>query len=143
MLSGNEREALIRVADQLSIELGYVGGEEVPGAHSSLGREDGALTGILNSDDEWLVSRVRRALAKLAVALDGEVSEGTSGRAVAAALDGAEMVMRGELVRGDAAQLPALLPSFVFMVALPVVDQDRALQLSKRTARLLAGALGD
>jgi hypothetical protein len=142
VLAGNEREALLLVADQLSIELGYAGGEEVPGAHSPLGGEDGAMAGILNTEDELLVARVRQALAKVAAALDGEGSEGASGRAVGAALDGAEMVMRGELVRGNAAQLPALMPSFVFLVSLPVVDQDRALELSRRAARLLEGALG-
>ena len=50
--------------------------------------------------------------------------------------------MRGELVSGNAAQLPALMPSFVFLVALPVVDQDRALELSRRTSELIDGVLG-
>jgi hypothetical protein len=50
--------------------------------------------------------------------------------------------MRGELMRGNSAQLPTLMPSFVFLVALVVVDQDRALELSARTAELIEGALG-
>jgi hypothetical protein len=50
--------------------------------------------------------------------------------------------MRGELVSGNAARLPALMPSFVFLVTLPVVDQDRAIELSRKTARLVEGALG-
>jgi hypothetical protein len=141
VLAGSEREALLGVADQLSIELGYAEGEEIPGAHSPLGGEEGALAGILNSEDELLVASVRRGLAKVVAALGGEGSDGASGRAVGAALDGAEMVMRGELVSGNAAKLPALMPSFVYLVTLPVVDQDRALELSKRTARLLEGAL--
>ena len=62
--------------------------------------------------------------------------------AVGAALDGAEMVMRGELVSGNAGQLPALMPSFVFLVALPVVTEDEALDLSKRMARLVEGRWG-
>jgi hypothetical protein len=45
--------------------------------------------------------------------------------------------MRGELLSGNAAQLPQLLPSFVFLVALPIVDQDRALELSRRTSELI------
>jgi hypothetical protein len=135
VLAGNEREALLAVADQLSIELGYAEGEEVPGAHSPLGGDEGPMAGMLNTEDELLVARVRRALAKVAAALDGD------GAAVGAALDGAEMVMRGELVSGNAARLPALMPSFVFLVALPAVDQDRALELSRRTARLVEGAL--
>ena len=58
-----------------------------------------------------------------------------------AALDGVEMVIRGELVRGNAGQLPALMPSFVFVVTLPIVKQDEALTLSQRTSELIKGAL--
>jgi hypothetical protein len=140
VLAGNERDALLQVADQLSIELGYTGGEGPPGAGSPLGGE-GPMAGILNSEDELLVARVRHGLAQIAAALGNEGSGGASSNAVGAALDGAEMVMRGELVSGNAARLPALMPSFVFLVALPMVDQDRALELSRRTARLVEGAL--
>lgn len=129
------------MADQLSIELGYAEGEKVPDADSPLGVEGGAMDGILNSEDELLVARVRSGLAKVAAALGSESLEGASRSAVGAALGGAEMVMRGELVSGNADRLPALMPSFVFLVALPVVDQDRALELSRRTERLVEGAL--
>ena len=44
---------------------------------------------------------------------------------------------------GNAGQLPALLPGFVFLVALPVVDQDRALELSKRPRRWSRGRSGE
>jgi hypothetical protein len=141
VLAGNERDALLRAADQLSIELGYDGREEPPGARSPLGGE-GPMAGILNSEDELLVAGVRRGLAKVAAALDGEAAEGTSECAVGAALDGAEMVIRGELVSGNADRLPALMPSFVFLVALPMVDQDRAIELSRRTEQLVERALG-
>jgi hypothetical protein len=142
VLAGKDREALPGVVDQLSVELGYAEGEELPGAHSPLSGEEGAMAGILNSEDELLVAGVRHGLAKIAAALGSEGSEGTSGRAVSAALDGAEMVMRGELVRGKAEQLPPLMPSFVFLVALTVVDQDRALELSRRTSKLIEGTFG-
>jgi hypothetical protein len=56
---------------------------------------------------------------------------------VGAALDGAESVIRGELLFGNADRLPALMPGFVFLVVLPVVDQDRALELSRRTEELI------
>ena len=55
MLAGNEREALLRVAGQLSIELGYAEGEEPPGARSPLGGGEGPMAGILNPEDELLV----------------------------------------------------------------------------------------
>jgi hypothetical protein len=141
VLAGNEREALLAVADQLSIELGYPEGDEPPGARSPLGGDAGPMAGILNSEDEMLVAGVRSGLAKVAAALGSESLEGVSRSAVIAALGGAEMVMRGELVTGNDARLPTLMPSFVFLVALPVVDQDRALELSRRTERLIEGAL--
>jgi len=100
------------------------------------------MAAILNSEDELLVAGVRRGLAKVAAALDGEAAEGASEFAVGAALDGAEMVIRGELVSGNADRLPALMPSFVFLVALPVVGQDRAIELSRRTEQLVERALG-
>jgi hypothetical protein len=46
-------------------------------------------------------------------------------------------VMRAELARAHAKQLPDLLPSFVFLVTLPIVGQDEALELSQRAARLV------
>lgn len=144
MPAGNESfEALLRVADQLSTELGYEEGAEIPGADSPLGGEEGPLVGMLNTDDELLVARVRLGLAKVAAALGDESSDGAPASAIGAALDGAEMVIRGELLRGNAARLPELMPSFVFLVTLPVVDQDRALELSKRAALLIEGALGE
>ena len=143
MLAGNEREALLRVADQLSVELGYAGEGEIPADYSGVGGEEGAMVGILNSEDELLVTEIRRGLANVATAaFDGDEPEGPTESAVGAALDGAEMVMRGELVMGNAGRLPALLPGFVFLVTLPVVDQDRALELSKRASALVEGTFG-
>jgi hypothetical protein len=38
---------------------------------------------------------------------------------------------------GNDARLPQLMPSFIFLVALPIVEQDRALELSRRTSELI------
>jgi hypothetical protein len=92
------------------------------------------MAGIVAPQDEQLVTELRRALAKIAVGVgDGA---GALEDAVAA-LDGAETVMRGEIVKGNAGRLPALLPGFVYLVTLPVVDQDKALEISKRCAQLV------
>jgi hypothetical protein len=142
VLAGNERNALLWVADELSLELGYAGGSaEVPGANSKLGGEGGPLAGILNAEDDLLVARMRRGLANVVAAVGAGREACAPEGAVGAALDGAEMVIRGVLVSGNGAQLPELMPSFVFMVVLPVVDQDQALNLSKRTAQLMERAL--
>lgn len=142
--AGNEREALLQVAEDLCAALGYEGGEKEPvdGA-SALGARDGnSPAGVLSYEDERLVRSVRTSLAKVAAAVDARRSEEAPMRAVGAALDGAEMMMRGELASGNAAQLPALLPSFVFLVALPIVKQDEAIELSRRTRVLIERALG-
>ena len=138
MLGGDEREALLRVADRLSIELGYVWDDDVPDLQSSVRRMDG----ILRSDDELLVARVRQALARLAATLERDGREGGIENAVDAALDGAELAVRGELVNGSTGGLRRLMPSLVFLVALPIVEQDRALELSRRTEELVEEEMG-
>lgn len=139
MQAGNE---LLRVADQLCAELGYAaGGAEAPGASSAVDDKWG-MKGILSSEDEALVLKMRAGLTRIAAAAGGARPEGMPEGAIGTVLDGAEMVMRGELMRGNSAQLPTLMPSFVFLVALVVVDQDRALELSERTVELIEGAPG-
>jgi hypothetical protein len=142
--AGDQHETLLGVADQLCAELGYPDGDEqMPGARSALAGSGGGATGVISPQDESLVATLRRSLAKVAAAAAGAVRpEAADQSAVSAALDGAELVMRGELARGNGAQLPALMPSFVFLVTLPVVEQDQALHLSRRTAELIDGALG-
>jgi len=140
--AGDRHEALLRIADRLCGELGYEERkEEVRVAGSTLDGGGGGAKGLLSPQDESLVETVRRGLAKVAAAAGAARSEGTDLSAVSAALDGAELVMRGELARGNGARLPALLPSFVFLVTLPIVDQDEALKLSWRTTELIDGAL--
>lgn len=133
--TGNYGDVLLRVVDELCAELGAAEPEEIPGARSSLG-EEGVMAGILSSEDEQAVTGLRRGLATIAAALSGQ-ADAPDTCAVQAALDGAELVMRGELVNGNGSGLPRLLPSFVFLVALPIVDQDRALALSRRATELI------
>jgi hypothetical protein len=142
--TGIEGEALLRVADQLCAELGFRddGDAEVPGASSMLRDRGGWGAGILSAEEDLLVVTIRRSLAKVAAAVERPKREGPPQQAVSAALDGAEMVMRGELVRGNGEKLASLLPDFVFLVTLPMVEQAEALKLSRRAAELLEGQLG-
>jgi hypothetical protein len=132
---------LLSVTGQLSAELGYSEGEELPDWHSEL-RPEKLMAGILDSEEEALVAALRRALAGLAFALGAGEGEEVNEGGVSATLDGIEMVIRVELMGGKGAQLPALLPGFVFLVALSVVGQDRALELSRRSAKLIERCLG-
>lgn len=131
MPAGNYAEALLRVADQLCSGLPFDGSGEIPGARSTLAKDE-----TLGAVDQSRVSQMRRALAKIAACLGGP-TETPDLPAVQAALDAAEMVMRGELIRHNEDQLPRLMPSMVFLVVLPIVGQGRAIELSDRTAELV------
>jgi hypothetical protein len=127
--------------DELAAELGYAeGGLEVLDPDPSLGGEVG-LWGVLNPEEESLVTTMRSSLERLAAAIGAPRSNGGLPAMVQSALDGVETVMRGELMRGNAERLPSLLPDLVFLVALSIVDQDEALRVSRRAAELIEQAL--
>jgi hypothetical protein len=143
--AGTEREALLKFADQLCADLGYPNaagdGAEARDLAAAGARE--GIVGMLSPDDEMLVREVRSGLAKLAAAVSAEAPPtGAPKSAVRVALDGAELVMRGELISGNGIQLGSLLPSFVYLVTLPMVEQDEAIDLSQRTSALLEQQLG-
>jgi hypothetical protein len=134
--AGNDREALLRFADRLCAELGCREGEiETPEAPAPLSGDGGWTPGMLSAEDESLAVAIRRSLERIAAAVGGR--EGSSMRGVAVALNGAELVIRGELLTGNAARLPGLIPSFVFLVTLPIVEHDEALDLSRRASELI------
>lgn len=135
MQAGTHGEALRRVVDRLCAELTDPGAADLPGIRSTLG-EKGGMTRILDPEDEALVARLREALADIASTLSAGTEEPPV-QAIEIALDGAEFVIRGELAGGDTERILRLMPSFVFLVALAVADQDRALELSQRTAELV------
>ena len=142
MGAGNYGQALLRVADELCTELTDVDTDALSAPRSALA-EAGVMAGILDAEEESLVRELRGALVRIASALGAGPPEAPKARTIGAALDGAEMVIRGELLNGNARQLPDLMPSLVFLVALPIVEQDRALDLSARTKDLVAQALRD
>ena len=57
--------------------------------------------------------------------------------ALQGALDGAEFVVRGDILLGQSARLSQRLPSFVFLVLLPLLGKPEALRAADRAARLL------
>src|SRR6478672_2155141 len=90
--------------------------------------------GFLDPDHELLVMTARDALAELAARLEGEVGSGGAGEGLSAALDIAETVLRGELLLGGGARLPALLPALAYLVASPIAGRDQALELCREAA---------
>ena len=93
------------------------------------------MAGILDAEDEALVARLREVLARIASTLAAGAEEPPA-QAIRIALDGAEFVMRSELLGDSPERLPRLVPSFVFLVTLAAADHDRALELSRRAAEL-------
>jgi hypothetical protein len=135
--------APLRALEELCAELGSDGVEEGAGdsGSSAVVRGGSSILASLNEADEALVEAIRLDLARLAAAIQGEGQASAQDIGVRVVLDGAELVMRAELIRGQAERLPGLLPGFVFLVALVIVDQDKALQLSRRMSELIEAAL--
>jgi hypothetical protein len=132
-----EFKALAGLGDRLCSEIGYSVDTDL--ADNGHGGEAAGGLFELSPEDERLVVAARHSLERFAVALwtkhppivSETISEGLP--------DGAEMVLRNELARG---RRPAtVMPGVVFLVAVPAVDRDKALELSQRTASLLEAAL--
>jgi hypothetical protein len=139
-----EPGAPLRALERLCAELGYESGAEGvdDGDSSALLRGRNSILGSLSAEDEALVEAIRQGLARLATAIGGEGRREERVSGVGIVLDGTELMVRSELVRGQADRLPSLLPGFVFLVALAIVEQDEALRLSRRTSELIEGASG-
>jgi hypothetical protein len=132
-LKGIERKHLLRVLKDLSNGKGDDARAQPRQAEGfAVGRP---LDSSLGDDDEQLVTELRAGLATLARSCRGEPVD--SAAAVRGALDGAEFVVRGDLLSGRGARLPQLLPSFVFLVLLPLLGKPEALRAAERAARLL------
>jgi hypothetical protein len=141
--AGDPGEIVLRVADQLCAELGCSEeGADMADVRLSNRQGDG-VSAVLPAQEESLVRTIKRKLFQIATAASVVKIEGPPPDAVSAALDGAEMVMRGELVSGNADRLLSMMPSFVFLVTVPVVEHGQALALSRRTAKLIEQEHGD
>lgn len=140
----SELQVVLRVAEQLGEELGQTHPGSTAGERVS--PEHGRLAPWEPADVEkarW-VARMSAALARVATAAAGQAREDADEGAMekaAAALAKTELVIRGELMRGDEAALREQLPGFVFLVVLPTAGMDRALELANRARVLLAEAL--
>jgi hypothetical protein len=140
-VSGTEWGQIVEAIEELCRELGL--GEELSDQSRRWAEAGKPAQGHLDAGDEELIARLRRALARLAIGVrSGEDGTGDSESAVLAALDGAELVVRGEILLGNGARLSVLAPSFAFLTTLPVTGKKRALALSRRVDELLGNAGG-
>ncbi|MFL5872243.1 MAG: hypothetical protein ACJ75T_02050 [Solirubrobacterales bacterium] len=139
---GDYNEALIGAADCLCAELGATAPGEIAAGDPTLA-EKGLMGGLLSAEDDLLVRRLRAVLTRIAAALRESEPDFSHPLIIQMVLDGAEMMMRGEILKGNRDRLAQLMPDFVFLVALPIVDQDRALELSGRATELIDAALAD
>jgi hypothetical protein len=137
MEAGKEREAVIQTADRLCADRGYTGGGE-----TAVEARGPGMGEPLEPEKEQLIAAVRQSLARIAAAVGAGRAE-SADAAVGALLGGVELVLRRELTKGRSARLKELLPSFVFLVTLPIVEHEEARGLAARTSSLLEKALGD
>lgn len=142
-MAGDLGETLLESLRQICTERGYHRSDERPtSAKPTFGGRANHPGAGLSAQDEAFVAAMRQALAELAGAIGVESLDRERQRAVQAALDGAELVTRGQLAMESPEQLRILLPSFVFLVSLPIVEQDEALALSRRVGALVDAQLG-
>ncbi len=136
--------ALLRVLDRLCDELDYEVSDDGDAQDDSqvVATSPESVLGNLTAEDEATIAALRRELARMTAALASDGRRGRQDGAVAAALDGTELVMRSELMRGDLGQIRRLMPDIVFLVALAIVDRDQALTLSRRAAELIRDTPG-
>lgn|GEM_PF-2439787 len=141
MAAGDEQAALAEIGVRLCAEFGYALVEDVLDEPPS--PDDEARTSLfgnfLGPEDERLVAAARHSLVRIATALRARNSTGAPETAVAALLDGAELMMRSELAIGNPPS--AMMASLVYLVAMPMVEQEEALALSSRTSSLLEEAM--
>jgi hypothetical protein len=133
----SELKVVLTVAEQLRDELGAATAEE-EGPHA--GHERLQSWGPADVEHGRLVARLSSALAQIAAAAASPTREDRDDESmerVVAALARTELVVRGELTRGDEAALREQLPGFVFLVVLPSAGMDRALELASRARALL------
>jgi hypothetical protein len=152
---GTERDRLLRLAAELDTELGCVSddGDEqwahTAGGSAALSAWSAEQMHILSEPDERLVVAFRDALGKVAsgawASRGGAMAEVEDlvPIGIVGGLDGAEFVMRGEILTGGIGRLWDLLPSFVYLVTVPIIGQEEALGLSRRTSEMLAAERGD
>jgi hypothetical protein len=88
-----------------------------------------------SKEDEQLVVGLRTGLERLADSRRQKPGEGAA--AVCAALDGAQLAARCDILMGQTGQLCQLLPTFAYLVVLPVSGDAEALLVAERAARLL------
>jgi hypothetical protein len=135
--AGNYGEMLLEVARRLCEELSGPPAPTAPNGEGPLPPPSSfGISHGLDAEDRKVVESLRSALSEIALALCPTSGEASPESAVAA-LDGIESVVAAELLRGNPEQLPKLMPSFVFLVALQVGGQDRALELCIRAAELI------
>lgn len=86
-------------------------------------------------DDEALLIGFREGLERLADARRREPGEAEP--AIRAVLDGAQLAARCEILNGRREKLRRLLPTFAYLVVLPVAAEGEADRVAERAERLI------
>jgi len=116
----------VMVANPGLAYLGYIGGRQMA--------PPGVLE-IYEAGHQMLEAMLERGQAYA-------TSANAPPRAALAALGGAEAIIRREIAAGRTAQLPRLLPDFVYSATVPFLGQEEALRLARQGRELLTNSPG-
>jgi hypothetical protein len=134
-----ESERLLRALGQLCDEIRHGTREEEPRVDPRVGPwRPAAMSG---TEGEQLVVGLTAALGRLVSAARSRRGEAVEEIAmVRRRLDGAEFVMRRQILIAGGERLPQLVPSLVFLILLPLLGHAEALRACERIACLLGTA---
>lgn len=135
MPARGKRRRLLTAVIELYEQVGEVRGDRAP---RRADRPPVPTFGVRLSDaQERVLPEVMEALTRIIEVVEARTSAPPPpANAVVAALGGAEIVMRSEMLLGRDDWLPRLLPSFTYLATIPFLDRDVALRFAARTERL-------
>lgn len=124
----DETQRLVEVLGRLCDESGRPAIRTGPPADPAAERPIGG--------DELLVGALNEGLLRL---VESRQPGAVDAPAVRTAISGVEYVAQGEILAGRRSRLVRLLPSFVFLVLLPIQGRSEALRVARRAAELEGG----
>jgi|GEM_PF-5301307 len=108
------------------------------GLREVIDRDGWPPTSVPGRAERELLAALRVLLARVADANYAGLPTSGARRAVLAALDGAQLTARTELLHGDGGDsLRRLIPSFVYLVVLPLGEREAALRAASQVGREL------
>lgn len=133
-----ETSASIRLLEELNHIGGQLGDDEATGPPPEAEPFEGwPPISMPTREDHDLLVALRLTLARIARAHSPQGQSAEVERSVRAALDGAHLTVRSEILAGEPDGVRELIPGLVYLTVMPAGGRAQAVQLAAQVARLL------